>query len=137
MTALLITLGVYVVPIFTNGVWWFVQMTLLSFIYIVLIYRYSKIRERLWLIVVEAVNLICLVIFFIDYSMTHIFNAGVISANKSVIEIASPYIIQTCFFLELLIILGGLAIGVRRRNKILGAGDSNRDSLSRRNFLLN
>ncbi len=137
MTALLITLGVYVVPIFTKGAWWFFQMTLLSFIYIFLIYRYSKIRERLWLIAVEAVNLICLCIYFVDYSMTHIFNAGVISTNKSAIEIASPYIIQTCFFLEVVIILGGLAIGVRKRDKILGAGDSDRNSFDRRNFLFN
>ncbi len=137
MTALLITLGVYVVPIFAKGVWWFVQMTLLSFIYIALIYHYSKIRERFWLIGVEAVNLICLFIFFIDYSMTHIFNAGVISTDKSAVEIASPYIIQTCFFFEVVIILGGLAIGVRKRNKILGAGDSDRNSFDRRNFLLN
>jgi len=128
MTALLITLGVYVVPIFTSGVWWFVQMTLLSFIYIVLIYHYSKIRERAWLIGVESVNLICLFIYFIEYSITH---------THSFVSAGSPYIIQSCFFLELAIILGGLAIGVRKRNKVLGASDSNRDPFNRRNFLLN
>jgi hypothetical protein len=128
MTALLITLGVYVVPIFTSGVWWFVQMTLLSFIYIVLIYHYSKIRERAWLIGVESVNLICLFIYFIEYSITH---------THSFVSAGSPYIIQSCFFLELAIILGGLAIGVRKRNKVLGASDSNRDPFNRRNFLHN
>jgi hypothetical protein len=137
MSALLITLGVYAVPIFTKGVWWFVQMTLLSLIYIALIYHLSKIRERLWLIGIEAVNLICLVIYFIDYSITHIFNAGAININKSAIELGSPYIIQACFFLELVIILGGLAIGVRKRNKVLGAGDSNRDTFNWRNYLFN
>ncbi len=137
MSALLITLGVYAVPIFTKGVWWFFQMTLLSFIYIYLIYHYSKIRERLWLIAVEAVNLICLCIYFVDYSKTHIFNEGVVSINKSAIELGIPYIIQTCFFLEALIVLGGLTIGVRKRNKVLGASDSNCDTFNWRNFLLN
>jgi hypothetical protein len=128
MIALLITLGVYAVPIFTKGVWWFVQMTLLSFIYIALIYHYSKIRERLWLIGIESVNLICLFVYFIEYFLTH---------TNSFVSAHSPLIIQACFFLELLVILGGLAIGVRKRNKVLGASDSNRDPFNRRNFLLN
>lgn len=128
MNALLITLGVYFVPIFTKGVWWFVQMTLLSFIYIAMIYHYSKIRERLWLIGIETVNLICLFVYFVEYSITR---------THSFVSVGSPYIIQSCFFLELLIILGGLVIGVRRRNKILGAGDSNRNTLGRRNYLFN
>ncbi len=128
MTALLITLGVYAVPIFTKGVWWFVQMTLLSFIYIALIYHFSKIRERMWLIGVESINLICLFIYFIEYSITH---------THSFVSAASPYIIQTCFFLEVVIILGGLAIGVRKRDKILGAGDFDRNSSDRRHFLFN
>lgn len=128
MNALLITLGVYAVPIFTHGVWWFVQMTLLSFIYIALIYHYSKIRERAWLIGIESVNLVCLFVYFVEYSITH---------THSFVSAHSPVIIQTCFFLELLIVLGGLAIGVRRRDKVLGARDSNRDTLNRRNFLFN
>lgn len=128
MNALLITLGVYAVPIFTHGIWWFVQMTLLSFIYIALIYHFSKIRERAWLIGVETVNLVCLFVYFVEFCITH---------THSFVSAYSPVIIQTCFFLELLIILGGLAIGVRKRNKILGPGDSNRDSFDRRNLLLN
>lgn len=128
MNALLITIGVYAVPIFTHGVWWFVQMTLLSFIYIALIYHYSKIRERAWLIAIESINLVCLFVYFVEYSVTH---------TKSFVSDYSPIIIQACFFLELLIILGGLAIGVRKRNKVLGAGDSNRNTFSRRNFLFN
>lgn len=126
MNALLITLGVYAVPIFTSGVWWFVQMTLLSFIYIALIYHYSKIRERAWLIAVESVNLVCLFVYFVEYSITH---------TQSFVVAYSPFIIQICFFLELLIILGGLALGVRKRSKVLGASNTNRDSLNRRNFL--
>lgn len=118
----------YAVPIFAHGVWWFVQMTFLSLIYIALIYHYSKIRERAWLIAVESVNLICLFVYFVEYSITH--TQSFLSAN-------SPIIIQTCFFLELLIVLGGLAIGVRKRDKVLGARDSNRDTLNRRNFLFN
>jgi hypothetical protein len=128
MSALLITLGVYAAPIFTKGVWWFVQMTLLSFIYIALIYHYSKIRERLWLIGVEFVNLACLFVYFVEYSITH---------THSFVSAGSPYIIQACFILEMLIIMGGLAIGVRKRNKVLGASDSNRDPFNRRNFLFN
>jgi len=128
MSALLITLGVYAVPIFTKGVWWFVQMTLLSFIYIALIYHYSKIRERAWLIGVEFVNLACLFVYFVEYSVTH---------THSFVSAGSPYIIQVCFILEMLIIIGGLAIGVRKRHKILRSGDSNRNPFNRRNFLLN
>lgn len=128
MNALLITLGVYAVPIFTHGVWWFVQMTFLSLIYIAMIYHYSKIRERAWLIGVEFVNLACLFVYFVEYSITH---------THSFVSAHSPFIIQACFFLELLIILGGLAIGVRKRSKVLGVRDSNRDSLNRRNYIFN
>lgn len=110
-------------------------MTLLSFIYIALIYHYSKIRERFWLIAVESVNLICLCIYFVEYSFTHYFVEYSAAHTYSFVSANSPIIIQTCFFLELLIVLGGLAIGVRKRSKVLGARDSNRDSSSRRNFL--
>lgn len=128
MSALLITLGVYAVPIFTKGIWWFVQMTLLSFIYIALIYHYSKMRERAWLIGVEFVNLACLFVYFVEYSITH---------THSFISAHSPFIIQSCFILELLIILGGIAIGVRKRSKVLRARDSDRDSSNRRDYLFN
>lgn len=128
MSALLITLGVYAVPIFTKGIWWFVQMTLLSFIYIALIYHYSKMRERAWLIGVEFVNLACLFVYFVEYSITH---------THSFISASSPIIIQACFILELLIILGGIAIGVRKRSKVLRASDSDSDPSNRRDYLLN
>jgi hypothetical protein len=127
MSALLITLAVYVVPIFTKGIWWFVQMTLLSFIYIALIYHYSKMRERAWLIGVEFVNLACLFVYFVEYCITH---------TQSFVSAHSPFIIQACFILELLIILGGLAIGVRKRHKVNRAGDPNRDTFDWRNYLL-
>lgn len=128
MSALLITLGVYAVPIFTKGIFWFVQMTLLSFIYIALIYHYSKIRERAWLIGVEFVNLACLFVYFVEYSITH---------THSFISAHSPIIIQSCFILELLIILGGIAIGVRKRSKVLRAGGSNWNPFDWRDNLLN
>jgi sulfite exporter TauE/SafE len=128
MSALLITLGVYAVPIFTKGIFWFVQMTLLSFIYIALIYHYSKIRERAWLIGVEFVNLACLFVYFVEYSITH---------THSFISASSPFIIQACFVLEMLIIVGGMAIGVRKRHKVLRARDSDRDSSNRRDYLFN
>jgi len=126
MSALLITLGVYAVPIFTKGIFWFVQMTLLSFIYIALIYHYSKMRERAWLIGVEFVNLACLFVYFVEYCITH---------THSFISVSSPFIIQACFVLEMLIIMGGMAIGVRKRSKVLRSGDSNRDSSNWRNYL--
>ena len=109
MSALLITLGVYAVPIFTHGIWWFVQMTLLSFVYIALIYHFSKVRERTWLIAVESFNLICLFVYFIEYCITH---------TNSFVSAASPVIIQSCSILELIIALGGIAVGVRKRDKV-------------------
>lgn len=128
MSELLITLGVYAVPIFTKGIWWFVQMTLLSFIYIALVYHYSKMRERAWLIGVEFVNLACLFVYFVEYSITH---------THSFISASSPIIIQACFILELLIILGGIAIGVRKRSKVLRSGGSDRNPFNWRNYLFN
>lgn len=126
MSALLITLGVYAVPIFTKGIFWFVQMTFLSLIYIALIYHYSKIRERAWLIGVEFINLACLFVYFVEYSITH---------THSFISAHSPIIIQACFILELLIILGGIAIGVRKRSKVLRSGGTDRDTFNWRNYL--
>lgn len=128
MNALLITLGVYAVPIFTHGIWWFAQMTFLSFIYIALIYHYSKIRERAWLIAIEFINLAFLFAYFVEYCVTH---------TKSFVTVYSPFIIQACFFLELLIIIGGLLIGVRKRNQVLRNSHTNSDSFNRRDFLFN
>jgi hypothetical protein len=127
MSALLITLGVYAVPIDEKGIFWFVVMTRLSFIYIVLIYHFSKIRERDWLVGVESVNLVCLVVYFVEYSITH---------TNSFISVGSPFIIKACFYLELLIILGGWAIGVRKRHKVLRAGGSNWNPFDWRDNLL-
>ena len=102
-------------------------MTFLSFIYIALIYHFSKMRERVYLIGVESINLICLCMYFVEY----------VFKMHSFIGASSPIIIQACFILELLIIMGGMAIGVRKRSKVLRASDSDSDPSNRRDYLFN
>ena len=110
MVALLITLFVYLIPTVTTGFFWYVQMGLSSVFYIILIYHFAKIRERLYLIVVEFISLLCLLL----------------SLYNNFISDNLVYIINSAFILELMICIGGLALGVNRRDtSIRNPGDDN------------
>jgi len=110
MVALLITLFVYLIPTVTTGFFWYVQMGLSSVFYIILIYHFAKIRERLYLIVVEFISLLCLLL----------------SLYNNFISDNLVYIINSAFILELMICIGGLALGVNRRDtSIRNSSDDN------------
>ncbi len=122
MRALLITLAVYAIPVFTTGIMWYLQLALSSLLYIGLIYHYSKVRERSILIGIEFINLSCITTaFFCDYILH--------AENFVTLYIAD--IINACFFTELLVVIGGLMIGVRQRYTGVGNNSSFSDKLRR------
>lgn len=127
MNALLITLAIYAIPVYATGILWFLQLGFSSLIYIMLIYHFSKIRERTVLIGIELINLTCITTTFYNFY---------ISKSQSFVSVNITDIILACFLAELVIILGGLAIGVRKRHTTIRRPDSVSDTRDRRFFLL-
>jgi putative Mn2+ efflux pump MntP len=127
MNALLITLSIYAIPVYLTGILWFLQLGFSSLIYIMLIYHFAKIRERTVLIGIELINLTCITTTFYNFY---------ISKSQSFVSVNITDIILACFLAELVIILGGLAIGVRKRHTTIRRPDSVSDTRDRRFFLL-
>lgn len=127
MNALLITLAVYAIPVYATGILWFLQLGFCSLIYIMLIYYFAKIRERAILIVIELINLTCITTTFYNFY---------ISKSQSFVSANITDIITACFLAELLVVLGGLAIGVRKRDTTIRGSDSASDTRDSRFFLL-
>jgi hypothetical protein len=126
MNALLITLGIYAIPVWFTGLLWYAQASTSSILYIILIHKYSKTRERLPLIVVEIINLLLILFCFVTKYL--IVNQNFVRANIADIML-------TVFLIELLISVGGIALGVSRRNTTLrNTPASNRPSSYRDNL---
>lgn len=118
MNALLITLAIYAIPVFTKGQYWYIQLALSSVLYIILIYHFARIRERVYLIGVEFINLSCIATAF---ASLYIFQ------SQNFITSYITDIIQTAFIAEIMIILTGAAIGVRKRDTTMGSNRSDRN----------
>ena len=127
MIALLITLSIYSIPVVASGHWWFIQLGFSSLVYISLIYHFAKIRERTALIGIELINLACIFIFAYNYFLK--LPENIVTANIY-------YIIQACFFLELIVIVGGIALGVSRRYTNHSSANNPWHPFDRRNNLL-
>lgn len=125
MNALLITLFAYAIPATFTGLAWYAQASTTSVLYMVLIYHFSKSRERLALIVVEFFSFSCIVFSF---ASKYFFDSqNFVRANITDI--------MTAVFLIELLISGGIALGVHRRSAALrrNTTDSNKHS-NRRNL---
>lgn len=125
MNALLITLFAYAIPATFTGLAWYAQASTTSVLYMVLIYHFSKSRERLALIVVEFFSLSCIAFSFFSAYIFHAQNF--VRANITDI--------MTAVFLIELLISGGIALGVHRRRSALRSDHSDSDqSINRCNL---
>lgn len=125
MNAILITLFAYAIPATFTGLAWYAQASTTSVLYMILIYHFSRSRERLALIVVEFFSLSCIVFSF---ASKYFFD------SQNFVRANITDIMTTVFFIELLI-SGGIALGVHRRRSALRRGHSDSDqSINRCNL---
>jgi len=115
----------YAIPATFAGLAWYAQASTTSVLYMILIYHFSKSRERFALIVVEFFAFLCIVFSF---ASKYFFD----SQNFVRANIAD--IMTIVFFIELLI-SGGIALGVHSRRSALRSDHSDSDqSINRRNL---
>lgn len=126
LNALLITLAIYAIPSMFHGKFWFIQASVSSILYIILIYHFAKIRERGILIGVEFISMACIATSFYQFYVVH--SSNFISDNIAAI-------LNAVFFLEIFIVMLGGAIGVRKRDPILRRACADHDKSCYRNLL--